>query len=73
MSFHPNDVVRRAGVARMVLVGAFAVLAGAFFRTQVLQNAQYVLQSEENRLRGWRCRGSPSAWETGLTRSRPWS
>jgi penicillin-binding protein 2 len=51
MSFHPNDVARRARSARYLLLGAFGVLIGAFFRTQVLQNAQYVLQSEENRLR----------------------
>lgn len=51
MSFHPNDVARRARVATVVLLGAFAVLLGAFFRTQVLQNSQYVLQSETNRLR----------------------
>jgi penicillin-binding protein 2 len=51
MSFHPNDVARRARSARFLLLGAFGVLVGAFFRTQVLQNAQYVLQSEENRLR----------------------
>ncbi|MFA5942818.1 MAG: penicillin-binding protein 2, partial [Candidatus Paceibacterota bacterium] len=30
---------------------AFVFLVGSFFRTQVLQHAQYVLQSEENRLR----------------------
>ena len=30
---------------------SFTVLGGAFFRTQVLQNAQYTLQSENNRLR----------------------
>jgi len=51
MSFHPNDVARRARSARYILLAAFAVLVGKFFRTQVLQNAQYVLQSEENRLR----------------------
>lgn len=51
MSFHPNEVARRARVATGGLVVAFAVLLGAFFRTQVLQNSQYVLQSETNRLR----------------------
>ncbi len=29
----------------------FVLLVGAFFRTQVIQNKQYVMQSEENRLR----------------------
>src|SRR5579862_8910365 len=51
MSFHPNDIARRAQVATIGLVGGFFLLLGAFFRTQVLQNAQYVLQSETNRLR----------------------
>ncbi len=51
MSFHPNDIARRGRIASGLLVATFAVLLGAFFRTQVLQNAQYVLQSEENRLR----------------------
>jgi penicillin-binding protein 2 len=51
MSFHPNEVARRARVATGGLVVAFVLLLGAFFRTQVLQNSQYVLQSETNRLR----------------------
>ena len=51
MSFHPNDVARRARVASLALIGAFGVLLASFFRTQVLQNSQYVLQSETNRLR----------------------
>lgn len=51
MSYHPNSVLRRARVARGLLVTAFVALAGAFFRAQVLQNEEYVLQSESNRLR----------------------
>lgn len=51
MSYHPNSVLRRARVARGLLVMAFVALAGAFFRAQVLQNEEYVLQSETNRLR----------------------
>ena len=51
MSFHPNDVVRRARAAGMVLVVVVGFLVSAFFRTQVLRNQQWVLQSEENRLR----------------------
>ncbi len=51
MSFHPNAVARRAQVATTGLFVGFCLLLGAFFRTQVLQNAQYVLQSESNRLR----------------------
>ena len=51
MSFHPNDVARRFRAARILLVGAFALLASAFYRAQVLHHAEYVMQSEENRLR----------------------
>ncbi|MHB1313129.1 MAG: penicillin-binding protein 2 [Gemmatimonadaceae bacterium] len=51
MSFHPNEVQRRARLAAALLFLAFVFLLGSFFRTQVLQHAQYVLQSEENRLR----------------------
>ena len=51
MSFHPNDVARRGRSASVVLVASFALLGSAFFKTQVLKNEQYVLQSEGNRLR----------------------
>ena len=51
MSFHPNAVQQRARVASALVFAGFLVLVGAFFRTQVLQNARYVLASEENRLR----------------------
>ena len=51
MSFHPNDVQRRARVASGLVFLVFVFLVGSFFRTQILQHSQYVLQSEENRLR----------------------
>jgi penicillin-binding protein 2 len=51
MSYHPNSVLRRARVARVILAASFLALGGAFFRAQVLQNAQFVLASETNRLR----------------------
>jgi penicillin-binding protein 2 len=51
MSFHPNDVARRARMSSAALVIGFLFLVGAFFKTQVIQNRQYVMQSEENRLR----------------------
>ncbi len=51
MSFHPNDVARRARMSSLALVLGFLFLIGAFFKTQVIQNRQYVMQSEENRLR----------------------
>lgn len=51
MSFHPNEVARRARAAAWISVGLIVFLVGAFFRTQILRNQQWVLQSEENRLR----------------------
>lgn len=51
MSFHPNDVARRARWSSMALGVGFVLLVGAFFKTQVIQNRQYVMQSQENRLR----------------------
>lgn len=51
MSFHPNDVARRGRQASGFLLVVVVLLAGAFFRTQILRNQQWVLQSEENRLR----------------------
>jgi penicillin-binding protein 2 len=38
-------------MSSMALSIGFVLLVGAFFRTQVIQNKQYVMQSEENRLR----------------------
>jgi penicillin-binding protein 2 len=51
MSFHPNDVARRARAATMLCTGALVLLTGAFFRTQILGNKEAVLQAAENRLR----------------------
>ena len=51
MSFHPNDVVRRGRVASAIIVAALLFLAGAFFRSQVLNHQKYAMQSETNRLR----------------------
>ncbi len=51
MSFHPNDVVRRGRAAAIAITVIVVFLVGAFFRTQILRNQQWVLQSEENRLR----------------------
>src|SRR5689334_11626845 len=51
MSFHPNDVARRERISSRALIIAFLFLIGAFFKTQVIQHKQYVLQSQENRLR----------------------
>ena len=51
MTFQPNDVQHRARIASAALFLVFVFLVGSFFRTQVLQHASYVLQSESNRLR----------------------
>jgi penicillin-binding protein 2 len=50
VSFHPNDVIRRARTATALIAGAFLFLIGAFFRTQVLEKTAWALQSEKNRL-----------------------
>ena len=51
MSFHPNEIARRARVASFILMGTFLFLVGAFFRTQVVQHERFALRSEQNRLR----------------------
>jgi penicillin-binding protein 2 len=49
--FDSYRVRERADIARLVLIGAFLVLTGAFFRTQVLQHDKFQLKAETNRLR----------------------
>lgn len=51
MSFHPNDVARRARAVRVVLTMVMAALGLAFFRVQVLRSSQYALQADGNRMR----------------------
>src|SRR5438552_1567651 len=51
MSFHPNDIVRRGRAAAVLIGAALVFLLSAFFRTQVMHNQQWSLQSDENRLR----------------------
>src|SRR5438105_7167610 len=51
MSFHPNHVARLGRQASVLLLLVISFLLSAFFRTQILRNQQWVLQSEENRLR----------------------
>lgn len=49
--FDSYRVRERAEIARLALVGAFLVLLGAFFRTQVLQHEKFQVKAETNRLR----------------------
>ena len=51
MNFDSYRVRERADIARLTLIGAFLVLAGAFFRTQVIQHEKFQLKAETNRLR----------------------
>jgi penicillin-binding protein 2 len=51
MSFHPNEVARRARTVRVVLALVMASLGLAFFRVQVLRSSQYALQADGNRMR----------------------
>ena len=39
MSFHPNDIARRARGATAALAIVFGIFLSAFFRTQVLHNS----------------------------------
>ena len=47
----PPSCSERASGARWIIAVAFLVLAGAFFRTQILQHEKYQLRAEINRLR----------------------
>jgi hypothetical protein len=49
MSFHPNEIARRARIASWALVGIFVLLLSAFFKTQVVNYTKYSQQSETNR------------------------
>jgi penicillin-binding protein 2 len=49
--FDSYRVRERAEIARVVLIGAFLVLASAFFRTQIIQHDKFQLKAETNRLR----------------------
>ena len=49
--FDSYRVRERAELARLCLIGAFLVLSGAFFRTQVIQHDKFQLKAETNRLR----------------------
>jgi penicillin-binding protein 2 len=51
MSFHPNEVARRARAVRAVLTLVMAAIGLAFFRVQVLRSSQYALQADGNRMR----------------------
>jgi penicillin-binding protein 2 len=44
-------VGERARVARWIISGAFLLLLGAFFRTQIIQHEKFQLKAETNRLR----------------------
>ncbi|HWA15124.1 MAG TPA: penicillin-binding protein 2 [Gemmatimonadales bacterium] len=49
--FHPSRLRERSIQARWILLAAFLILSGAFFRTQVLQVDKFRLRAENNRLR----------------------
>ncbi|MFZ5622924.1 MAG: penicillin-binding protein 2 [Gemmatimonadota bacterium] len=44
-------VAQREQIVRYVLVGAFVLLGGAFFRAQVIEHQKFQLKAESNRLR----------------------
>jgi penicillin-binding protein 2 len=49
--FDSYRVRERADIAQVVLIAVFVLLAGAFFRTQVIQHEKFQLRAETNRLR----------------------
>ena len=50
-AFDSYRINERAGIARWIVLGVFAVLLGAFFRTQIIQHEKFQLKAETNRLR----------------------
>ena len=42
---------QRGQIAALAVLGALVLLAGAFFRLQILSGDQYALRSAENRIR----------------------
>src|SRR5256885_7720200 len=51
MSFHPNDVARRARMSSLALGLGFVILVGAFFRTRSCRSTQCVMEPEKDGLR----------------------
>ncbi len=51
MSYHPNEVARRARAARAVVALVLAALGLGFFRAQVLRSNEYAMQVDGQRLR----------------------
>ena len=49
--FDSYRVGERARVTRWIISGAFLLLLGAFFRTQIIQHEKFQLKAETNRLR----------------------
>ena len=50
MSLHPNELQRRGRSAGILAAVAIGVLLAAFFRAQVVEHAEFALQSDDNRL-----------------------
>jgi penicillin-binding protein 2 len=49
-SFHPNELQRRGRAAGILAALALGILLVAFFRAQVIEHAEFALQSDDNRL-----------------------
>lgn len=50
MSLHPNELQRRGRSAGILAGIAIVVLLAAFFRVQIVEHADFALQSDDNRL-----------------------
>ncbi|HEX5724955.1 MAG TPA: penicillin-binding protein 2 [Longimicrobiaceae bacterium] len=49
--FHPHSRRRRGAQATLAVGGMLVLLGAAFFRTQVVQNGDFVLRADDNRFR----------------------
>ena len=49
--FHPHARRRRAARATLLILATIGMLGAAYFRTQVIDNTDYSLRSDDNRLR----------------------
>jgi len=50
VSLHPNDLQRRGRSAGILAATALGILLVAFFRAQIVEHAEFALQSDDNRL-----------------------
>ena len=57
--FSPFRLKQRAVAVQFILLGAFVVILGAFFRAQVIEHDDFQQRAENNRLRRLNLAGFP--------------